>query len=246
MEPYELDEESRRELLKELRMRYFLPQVSRIVQVRQHHDVWIWQLETDAGPMRMIMPNLHEHVQAHGVSRLILTDVNGRRAEIRDLQALDGALYHVDAKGTLPKPFLLMEAEDFMARRRQIEQMNETITDEELKKMYLTREMLHGLKKHYSLIDRVSQQGATLVYLEGAAHYNFTYFPLFSDLLRYTGMAGSMKGARGIDIIHQYVLDFFNKHLKGTGGKLLQGPSAEYPEVKFPYLSAPLKPSGGQ
>lgn len=91
VEPNELDAESRRELLKELRLRYFLPQVSRIVQVRQHHDLWIWKLETDAGLMRMTMRNLHEHVQVHGASRLILTGVNGRRAEIRDLQALDAA-----------------------------------------------------------------------------------------------------------------------------------------------------------
>nr|WP_275100745.1 dienelactone hydrolase family protein [Paenibacillus dendritiformis] len=64
---------------------------------------------------------------------------------------MDGALYDVEDKGTLPKPFLFMEAEDFMARKRQIEQINEkTITDEELSKMYLTREMLHGLKTQYA------------------------------------------------------------------------------------------------
>nr|WP_197253813.1 hypothetical protein [Paenibacillus dendritiformis] len=81
--------------------------------------------------------------------------------------------------------------------------------------------------------------------IEGAAHYNFTDFPLFSGLLRYIGMAGDIKGERGADIIHRYVLDFFNKHLKGNGGKLLQGPSSEYPEVKFPYLSDPqMRPAG--
>ncbi|WP_374019056.1 DUF1854 domain-containing protein [Paenibacillus thiaminolyticus] len=63
----------------------------RIVQVRQHHDLWIWQPEPDAGLVRMTMRNLHEHVQLHGANRLLLTDVNGRRAEIRDLQALNGA-----------------------------------------------------------------------------------------------------------------------------------------------------------
>lgn len=61
------------------------------MEVRQHHDLWIWQLETDAGLMRMTMHNLHEHVQRHGANRILLTDMNGRRAEIRDLQALDGA-----------------------------------------------------------------------------------------------------------------------------------------------------------
>nr|WP_181454547.1 GNAT family N-acetyltransferase [Paenibacillus dendritiformis] len=41
--------------------------------------------------MRMTMRNLHEHVQLHAADRLLLTDVNGRCAEIRDLQALNGA-----------------------------------------------------------------------------------------------------------------------------------------------------------
>ncbi|NKI20203.1 acetylhydrolase [Paenibacillus dendritiformis] len=158
---------------------------------------------------------------------------------------MDGALYNAEDKGTLPKPFLFMEAEDFMERKRQIEQINETISDEELKKMYLTRDMLRGLKKEYDLIDRVAQQGATLLTVEGAAHYNFTDFPLFSDLLRYTGMAGDMKAERGVDIIHHYALDFFNRHLKGTGGELLKGPSAEYPEVKFPYHPEPERWPGG-
>ncbi|MGG4394756.1 DUF1854 domain-containing protein [Paenibacillus thiaminolyticus] len=49
------------------------------------------KLETDAGLMRMTMRNLHEHVQLHGANRILLTDMNGRCAEIRDLQALDGA-----------------------------------------------------------------------------------------------------------------------------------------------------------
>ncbi|WP_182914648.1 DUF1854 domain-containing protein [Paenibacillus thiaminolyticus] len=61
------------------------------MQVRQHQDLWIWQLETNAGLMRMTMRYLHEHVQLHGANRLLLIDVNGRRAEICDLQTLDGA-----------------------------------------------------------------------------------------------------------------------------------------------------------
>lgn len=65
--------------------------VIRTVQVRHHHDLWISQLETDADQMLMTMRNLHEHVQLHVADRLLLTDVHGRRAEIRDLQALDGA-----------------------------------------------------------------------------------------------------------------------------------------------------------
>lgn len=85
----ELDEESRRELSKELEFRYFLPKVTRVDSVKQRTDLWIWELQTNLGPTRFAMRNLHEHVQFPGGSRMILTDLNGKRCEITDWNALD-------------------------------------------------------------------------------------------------------------------------------------------------------------
>nr|WP_275444511.1 DUF1854 domain-containing protein [Paenibacillus sp. ACRRX] len=88
VEPQELDEESRFELAKEMRLRYFMPHVTCIQSVRYIHEMWIWQLVTDAGPLRLIMPNLHEHMQMHGASRLLLTDAQGRQCEIANMDEL--------------------------------------------------------------------------------------------------------------------------------------------------------------
>ncbi|MDU5143757.1 MAG: hypothetical protein E6230_16410 [Paenibacillus dendritiformis] len=38
----------------------------RVAEVGLLHNLPVWQLETDAGPMRMTMRNLYEHVQLQG------------------------------------------------------------------------------------------------------------------------------------------------------------------------------------
>lgn len=86
----ELDQESRAEMDKELQLRYFLPLVTRIDSVKQKADLWIWELQTNLGPTRIVMRNLHEHMQYPSANRIILTDINGKRCEVRDWPALDG------------------------------------------------------------------------------------------------------------------------------------------------------------
>jgi hypothetical protein len=86
----QLDEASRAEMDKELQLRYFLPLVTHIDAIKQKADLWIWELQTNLGPTRIVMRNLHEHMQYPSVNRIILTDINGKRCEIRDWLALDG------------------------------------------------------------------------------------------------------------------------------------------------------------
>lgn len=85
----ELDPESAAELEKELQLRYFLPKVTRVDSVKNKSGLWLWELQTHLGPTRLAMRNLHEHIQYPGGSRIILTDLNGKRCEITDWRALD-------------------------------------------------------------------------------------------------------------------------------------------------------------
>lgn len=56
--------------------------------------------------------------------------------------------------------------------------------------------------------------GGGKLYIKGTAHFNFTDLQLYSSLLKYTGMTGSIDGGRSNEIVNQLVLDFFNRHLK--------------------------------
>ncbi|MCY7914323.1 alpha/beta hydrolase family protein [Bacillus haynesii] len=144
---------------------------------------------------------------------------------------MDGSLYNVNGKQAISKPFLFMESSSFMNIKNKA--LSGKISDEEIKNSGLTKEefnkMIEERKKEYKIIDQ-----ASMVYIEGTEHYNFTDLQLYSKLLKQLGMTGDIDGARSADIVNRYVLDFFNKHLKGTGGDLISKPNPSYPEVKFP------------
>lgn len=144
---------------------------------------------------------------------------------------MDGSLYNVDGKQAISKPFLFIESSSFMNIKNKA--LSGKISDEEIKNSGLTKEefnkMIEELKKEYKIIDQ-----ASMVYIEGTEHYNFTDLQLYSKLLKQLGMTGDIDGERSADIVNLYVLDFFNKHLKETGGGLISKPNQSYPEVEFP------------
>lgn len=84
-----LDEESRAEVETELRFRYLIPVVERIDKIKQNPGMWVWNLQTNLGPLVMTMRNLHDHIQIPKTGRMLITDMDGRRCEIVDIDKLD-------------------------------------------------------------------------------------------------------------------------------------------------------------
>ncbi|ALC91414.1 hypothetical protein AM500_17630 [Bacillus sp. FJAT-18017] len=85
----ELDQESRLEVKKELRIRYIIPTVLKVKTISEETGLWLFKLETDRGDVQLIMPNIHEHIQFIGRDRLVITDMDGKRCEIPNTQLLD-------------------------------------------------------------------------------------------------------------------------------------------------------------
>ncbi len=71
------------------------------------------------------------------------------------------------------------------------------------------------------------------LYVNGTRHHNFADENIWSPMLRSFGLLGSIDGYRMLQILNDYVLAFFNEHLKGIDSSLLDGPSTNYPEVLF-------------
>lgn len=71
------------------------------------------------------------------------------------------------------------------------------------------------------------------MYVENTEHYNFTDLQFLTPLFRPLKLTGAIRPARAAALVNAYTLDFFDKYLKNQGGGLLDGPSREYPEVKF-------------
>ena len=71
------------------------------------------------------------------------------------------------------------------------------------------------------------------LYVNGTKHHNFADENIWSPMLRNFGLLGSIDGYRMLQILNDYVLAFFDEHLRGVESILLDGPSTNYPEVLF-------------
>ena len=135
---------------------------------------------------------------------------------------MDGSLYEVKNRDDINKPFMFIRSGSF--KEWLVDFKKDNNPDNEITKQ---------LSDELHIIKNVINQGGSAVYVEGTQHFNFTDLQFYSELIKLTGITGDINGKRGSSIVNQYVLDFFNKQLKGTGGNLIQGPNDMYPEVKF-------------
>ncbi|ORT58781.1 alpha/beta hydrolase [Streptomyces sp. CB03238] len=67
----------------------------------------------------------------------------------------------------------------------------------------------------------------------GSGHFTFTDTPVLADQLGLLPPDEPLSGKRSQEITRAYVTAFFDLHLKGVERPLLDGPSAEHPEVVF-------------
>jgi len=135
---------------------------------------------------------------------------------------MDGSLFEVENRDDINKPFMFIRSGSF--KDWLVDFKKDKNPDNEITKQ---------LSDELHIMKNVINQGGSVIYIEGTQHFNFTDLQFYSELIKLTGITGDINGKRGSSIVNQYVLDFFNKQLKGTGGNLIQGPNDMYPEVKF-------------
>jgi dienelactone hydrolase len=69
--------------------------------------------------------------------------------------------------------------------------------------------------------------------ITGMGHNNFTDIPLLSPLTTPLGLTGSINSNTGLNIVNDYSLAFFDKHLRDEKQPLLQNDHSPPPEVQF-------------
>jgi len=85
----ELDKESQSCLRVELRRRYHVARICRILACRERYDVVEWEVETDRGTKTILLRDVRNNIQQRGPNRFVVTDVDGNRYDIPDVSALD-------------------------------------------------------------------------------------------------------------------------------------------------------------
>lgn len=88
-DPRELDENNRSLVREDLARRYFLPAVKRICKAKERFGTVDWEMETDRGICKFTTRNLRENVQRPAPGRVILSDVDGNRYDILNIDELD-------------------------------------------------------------------------------------------------------------------------------------------------------------
>ncbi len=67
----------------------------------------------------------------------------------------------------------------------------------------------------------------------GSGHFTFSDFPAIGEQLGLPDPETPLPGARSVELTRRYVGAFFDRHLRGTPQPVLDGPSADAPEVRF-------------
>ena len=74
---------------EELARRYLVPHILRIISCRDQFDFSIWEVETDRGPIKFHVRRHQENIQRPLPHRVTLTDIEGNRYDITDINELD-------------------------------------------------------------------------------------------------------------------------------------------------------------
>ena len=69
--------------------------------------------------------------------------------------------------------------------------------------------------------------------INGTTHYDFVAVPAISPLAPFLGVKGPLPARRVMEINDTYLVAFFDKHLHDETVNLLDGPSPDYPEVRW-------------
>jgi len=73
----------------ELHRRYLVPEIRRIIAVRNRFHLVEWTVETNRGEMTFLNSMPHEQIKPELLPHVMLTDLEGNRFDIPDINALD-------------------------------------------------------------------------------------------------------------------------------------------------------------
>lgn len=77
----------------ELERKYFMPEIQKILSLKERFGYSYWEVETDRGHLSFAIHDTFRNISRIGDGRLVISDVDGNRYNINDVAALDRASY---------------------------------------------------------------------------------------------------------------------------------------------------------
>lgn len=84
----DVDEETGKMLLEQLELRYFMPVIKKVIQIKSEFGYAYWDVDTDKGECRFTIQMGGNAVIHLSDVRIIITDIDGNRFEIPDIEKL--------------------------------------------------------------------------------------------------------------------------------------------------------------
>jgi len=89
----EFDAETEKMLLRELDIKYYAPKILKIHSVKERFGFSYWTVTTDNGDMQFTLQDTYRSMMKVSVTRIIISDIDGNRYEIPNVEALDHKSY---------------------------------------------------------------------------------------------------------------------------------------------------------
>ncbi len=84
----QLDQEQQEMIREQIRLRYFMPVIQKVLDVKDEYGYAYWNVVTGFGACRFTTRMSGDAVVVLGESRLLVTDIDGNRYEIPDFEKL--------------------------------------------------------------------------------------------------------------------------------------------------------------
>lgn len=84
----DVDEETGKMLLEQLNLRYFMPVIYKVKQIKSEFGYAYWDVQTDKGECRFTIQMGGNAIAHLTDTRIIITDIDGNRFEIPDVEKL--------------------------------------------------------------------------------------------------------------------------------------------------------------
>ena len=88
-----LDDESRKNALIALDRKYFTPNITKIISVKERFGYSYWVVVTDKGRMNFTLQDTFRSIARISDSRLVISDIDGNRYNILNTDSLDSSSY---------------------------------------------------------------------------------------------------------------------------------------------------------
>lgn len=89
----DIEENQRKYIIDELDRKYYSPTIKKIISMKERFGFSYWKVLTDTGERTFTIQDTYRSIHKISITHIFMTDVDGNRYDIPDIEALDHKSY---------------------------------------------------------------------------------------------------------------------------------------------------------